>query len=172
MTVPFARLKAAVNKERQDGEVRTVLGKLAKALVGKKAFKVMRDYDQRMCDLTSKDAGEAFLSCIPDCPLNAELFVDVGQPLSVVSLFSGAQGIQRILKHIAAAYAKRAEAVVLFKVRHFGFWVAYNTADPYPVSVPRIVFPAQSKGMSAVTFMPLATYLRMWEEKIGGVDGR
>ena len=170
MAVPFAKMHAAVVSDRREREVRTTLVKLAKALVGKQSYQVMRDYDQRMCDLSLKDAGGAFMSCVPDNPLYADLYIDINNPVSIITLLKGdfKKGeLKSILTRMAESYGRSTEAVVIFKVRHLGIWVAYNTADPYPVSIPRITIPSAQRGCSAITIMPMSTYIKLWEYKRG-----
>lgn len=172
MVVPFARTHAAVLADRRERDVRDILSKLAKALVGKNSYKVMKDYDSKMCDLTIHDAGDAFMASIPDNPLNADLYVDTGVPVSIISLLKGdvsKGGLRSILTYLAKSYAKKTEAVVVFKVKHLGSWVAYNTADPFPMSIPRIVLPSSQRGQSAITIMPMTTYIKMWNTKRGEI---
>ena len=173
MAVPFAKMHAAVTAERRDRETRDALSKLAKALVGKYAYKAMRDYDQRMCDLTIKDAGDAFMSCVPDNPLHAELHIDINKPVSIITILRGdfSKGeLNSILLKLAKSYSRKCEALVLFKVKHLGIWVAYNTADPFPLSIPRLVVPSTCRGQNAITIMPLSTYIKMWNAKRGDND--
>lgn len=169
MTVPFAKLHAAVIAERTASETRAALSRLAKALAGNKAYVVMRDFDQRSADCKHENAGEIFLSCFSEAPMRSELVVDFGKPVSLLSLLSGRminEGLRRVMKHLAEFYGRGSECVVLFKMSHFGCWVAYNSPDPYPLSVPRVVLPSSGK-MSSITFIPLTSYCRMWEAKKG-----
>lgn len=170
MAVPFAKTHAAVLSDRLDREVRELLFKFAKAVVGKQAYQLMRDWDQRMIGLSVNDAGDAFLSCMQDNPLNADLYVDPHQPVSIITVLKGdlkIAALRRIFMHLAKSAAEQRDAVVIFKVKHLGAWVAYNTADPYNASIPRIVLPATNKGQSAVSLMPLNNYVKMWELKRG-----
>lgn len=168
--VPFARFQAAVNTDRKERETREVLSKLAKALVGNQAARVMREYDSRIADSGMKDPGAAFMSCIPDNPLYAELYVDTGAPISMITLLRGdptTSAFRRVLGYMARAYNEGKESVVLFKVKHLGFWVAYNTADPASLAIPRIVIPATAKGISAITAMPIYSYIELWQRRVG-----
>ena len=170
MGVPFAKMHAAVVADRREREVRGILNNLAKALVGEGSYKLMRDYDQRMVDLRLEDAGQAFMSCVPDNPLSVELHVDITNPVSIITLLKGdfKKGeLQRILTKMAQSMASGYESLVVFKVKHLGAWVAYNTADPFPMSVPRIVVPSSMKGHSAITIVPMPTYIKMWNAKRG-----
>ena len=170
MTVPFAKIHAAVLSERKDREVRDLLNKLAKAVVGKDAYRLMRDYDQRMLNLSIKDAGDAFLSCMNDNQFNADLYVDISQPVSIITVLRGdlsKNTLRNIFLHLAKSAAVQREAVVVFKVKHLGAWVAYNNADPYPSSLPRIVIPSTAKNQNSVTLMPMNNYMKLWQMKRG-----
>ena len=173
MAVPFAKIHAAVLSERKDREVRDLLNKLAKAVVGKDAYRLMRDYDQRMLNLSIKDAGDAFLSCMNDNPFNADLYVDISQPVSIITVLRGdlsKNTLRNIFLHLAKSVAVQREAVVVFKVKHLGAWVAYNNADPYPSSLPRIVIPSTAKNQNSVTLMPMNNYMKLWQMKRGEVE--
>lgn len=170
MAVPFAKLHAAVCADRRERDVRDIASKLTKALVGRGASRVMRDYDSRMQDTHISDAGTALMSCIPDNPLIADLYIDTGKPVSIISILNGnfnkGDG-QRILALLAKSFSQGMEAVVVFRVRHMGVWVAYNTADPFPLSIPRLVVPSSRAGQSAITMMPMSGYMKMWNLKRG-----
>ena len=173
MAVPFAKINALVTAERQDMETRDIVSKVAKALVGKRAYSVMRDYDKRMENLHRSDAGSALLSCISDCPLDAELYIDICEPVSIWQVIRGVTPSGRfrnILNNLAKAKAMHRDSVVVFKVKHLGPWVAYNTADPYRTSTPRIVIPSSVPGQSSITVMPLTNYSAMWEAKRGEIN--
>lgn len=173
MAVPFAKMHAAVLSERRDREVRDLLNKFAKAVVGKAAFRLMRDYDQRMLNLPISEAGDTFLSCLEINPLNADLYVDISQPVSIVTVLRGdlqKNTLRNIFLHLAKSASVQRDAVVIFKVKHLGAWVAYNTADPFPMSLPRIVIPSTVKNQSAVTLMPLNNYTKMWQAKRGEAE--
>jgi hypothetical protein len=172
--VPFAKINALVQEDRKDRDVREILYKLAKALTGKSAYRVMQDYDQRMSHLSREEAGAALMSCIPDNPLDAELYVDIAEPISIVQLMKGVTAkskVRRILAHLAQADSMGREGVVVFKVRHLGAWVAYNTADPYNISTPRVVLPSTMRGQASITIMPLDNYGAMWAARRGENDG-
>jgi hypothetical protein len=173
MAVPFAKMKAAVTAVRKEYDVRDILNKLAKALVGKYSYKVMQDYDKRMVDLSLNDAGTAFMSCIPENPLMADLYIDTGNPVSIITLLKGDtqnKDIRSLLMRFAKSAAVRSEAVVVFRVKHLGVWVAYNTADPIQMSVPRLILPSNTKGQNAITIMPMTTYIKMWDTKRGDLE--
>ena len=173
MAVPFAKMHAAVVSERRDREVRELINKFAKAVVGKAAYKLMRDFDQRMIGLPISDAGDAFLSCMDENPLNADLYVDITQLVSIVTVLRGdlqKNTLRNIFLHLAKSAAKQRDAVVIFKVKHLGAWVAYNTADPVQSSLPRIVVPSTVRNQTAITLMPLNNYTKMWQLKRGEVE--
>lgn len=173
MAVPFAKMHAAVVSERRDREVRELLNKFAKAIVGKAAYRLMRDYDQRMLNLSINDAGDALLSCMEENPLNADLYVDIANPVSIITVLRGdlqKNTLRNIFLHLAKSVGNQREAIVIFKVKHLGAWVAYNTADPYPSSLPRIVIPSTAKNQNSVILMPMNNYTKLWQAKRGETE--
>lgn len=175
MSVPFAKTHIALVAERKSFETREALFKLARAFVGSKAAKLMIDYDRLSADYgRTQNAGGLFASCFSELPIKAEIFVHTGQAVSLLSILRGTVSkgsLREVLLYFAKVAASQDDALVIFKVKHLGFWVAYNTPDPVRCSVPRVVIPSTKEGQSSVTMMPLTEYTKMWEIKKGEPNG-
>ena len=176
MAVPFAKTHVALLAERKTFETREVLFKLAKAFVGNKAAKLMADYDRLYVDFgKAQNAGAIFASCFSELPIKADIYVHAGSAVALLSILRGTVSkgpLRDVLLYFAQAAASQEDALVLFKVKHLGFWIAYNTPDPIRCNVPRVVIPSTKNGQSSITMMPLTEYTKMWELKKGAVNAK
>lgn len=171
MAVPFARTHTALQAERKAFETREALFKLAKAFVGPKAAKLMADYDNISSQIGNKqNAGSIFASCFNELPVRADILVHTGQPVSLLSVLRGnfkKGAMNTLLLLFAQADAEGSPALILFKVKHLGWWVGYNMPDPVRCSVPRLVIPSIADGQTSLTLLQLSEFVKMWELKKG-----
>ena len=174
MAVPFAKTHVALKAERKNFETREALFKLARAFVGSKAARLMADYDRLSTDYgKTQNAGGIFASCFSELPIKAEIYVHTGSPVSLLSILRGAVSrgaLREVLLYFAQAAVAHEDALVLFKVKHLGYWAAYNAPDPIRCNVPRVVIPSTREGQSSITMMPLTEYAKMWEIKKGALN--
>lgn len=101
---------------------------------------------------------------------NADLYI-VDQPVSMIKLLKGDLFKNKTITNILMNFAKSNKhdmgAIVLFRVKHLGTYIAYNMADPAHVPIPRLVLPSSEKHQSAISIMPISTYAEMCNKARG-----
>lgn len=171
MAVPFAKTHTALQAERKNFETREALFKLAKAFAGPKASRLMADFDNISAQVGNRqNAGSIFASCFNELPIKADIIVYTGQPVSLLAMLRGnfkKGSMRELLLLFAQADAQGSPALILFKVRHLGWWVGYNTPDPVRCSVPRLVVPSTKDGQNGLTLLQLSEFINMWNLKKG-----
>lgn len=172
MGVPFKKMQLAVRNERRELLIRDMLSQFAKALNKRSVSRVMRDFDDAYTSRPEDSPANVFMSCHPQMP-NADLYI-VDQPVSMIKLLKGDlfknKTITNILMNFAKSNKNNMGAMVLFRVKHLGTYVAYNIADPTYVPIPRLVLPSSELHQSAISIMPITTYAEMCSRAKGSEE--
>lgn len=172
MGVPFKKMQLAVRNERRELLIRDMLSQFAKALNKRSVSRVMRDFDDAYASRPEDSPANVFMSCHPQMP-NADLYI-VDQPVSMLKLLKGDlfknKTITNILMNFAKSNKNNMGAIVLFRVKHLGTYVAYNIADPAYVPIPRLVLPSSELHQSAISIMPITTYAEMCSRAKGSEE--
>lgn len=170
MAVPFSKMQVAVREQREQFQNREMLSSLAKAICGRSAYRVMRDFEAMMANRPDEDPVLLFRSCIPILQDTVDIYL-IQEPVSMLSLIKGDLFKNKTLNKMLMCFGKSAKigssAIIVFKVKHLGNYVAYNMEDPITVSIPRILIPSTEKNQQAITIMPMTSYNKVWAKQRG-----
>lgn len=172
MTVPFTKLRSAATELRQEMEVRSMVKEFAREVApGFPLGSIMKSYDKYYEGDDSVKPGAALASALP-IAIPAELYF-VNKYESLPNLLrlahKGTAAFTAICTCIAEAARQGSSAVIVFRVRHFGLYVAHNM-DGFGKE-PHIVMPAKKDGMASIKMMPLENFSKIIKD-MGGLHVR
>jgi hypothetical protein len=118
----------------------------------------------------NEDPVLLFRSCLSILQDTVDIYL-IQEPVSMLALIKGDLFKNKMLNRMLMSFGKSAKignsAIVVFKVKHLGNYVAYNMEDPITVPIPRILIPSTGTNQQAITIMPMTSYSKIWAKQRG-----